>query len=29
MTEDLVSLFFRTTLDYAVIELDADAVVRR
>jgi two-component system, cell cycle sensor histidine kinase and response regulator CckA len=29
MAEDLLDLFFRTTEDYAVIVLDADAVVRR
>jgi PAS domain S-box-containing protein len=29
MAEDLLELFFRTTVDYAVIVLDADAVVRR
>jgi PAS domain S-box-containing protein len=29
MADDLLDLFFRTTTDYAVIVLDADAVVRR
>jgi two-component system cell cycle sensor histidine kinase/response regulator CckA len=29
MGEDLLELFFRTTVDYAIIELDAGAVVRR
>ena len=29
MSEDLLDLFFRTTVDYAVIVLDRDAVVRR